>query len=108
MNNDLISRSALIKKLSRMLDYCQDNGLENEMSALFQVGDAIMDCPAVDAVAVCRCKDCKYGILHSFYTSYKCTRDAEYDEALGGYVGFTKWNKPDDFCASGERKGDDA
>lgn len=68
----------------------------------------VEDAPAVDAVEVVRCKDCKHGIRHSFYVSYKCTRDAEYDEALGGYVGFTKWQNADDYCSRGERKGDDA
>ena len=48
----LIDANALLEKLSRMIDYCQDNKLEDEMSALFQVGDAVMDCPTVDAVEV--------------------------------------------------------
>ena len=66
----------------------------------------INDAPTVNAVEVCRCKDCKWGVRHSFYISYKCTHDAEYDEDLGGYVGFIKWQNADDFCSHGERKCD--
>ena len=44
----LIDADVLLQKISRMLDYCQDNGFETEMSALFQVGDAIIDCPTIN------------------------------------------------------------
>ena len=54
--------------------------------------------------AKCFCKDCKHGIRHSFYIAYRCTVDAEYNEKLGGYVGFTKWNDAGDSCNRGERR----
>ena len=43
----LIDANKLMQKISRMCDYCKDNGLEDEMSALFQVGDAVIDCPTI-------------------------------------------------------------
>lgn len=56
----LIDADKLLEKLAKMIEYCKkDNGV-NGLTALFQVGDAIMDCEAVDDVPVVRCKDCKY------------------------------------------------
>ena len=43
-----IDAEVMMQKLLRMCDYCQDNGLENEMFALYQAGDAVMDCPTLD------------------------------------------------------------
>lgn len=48
----LIDADALLKKISRMIDYCQKDSKVNGLTALFQVGDAIMDCKSVDAVEV--------------------------------------------------------
>ena len=48
----LIDANALMKKLSRMIDYCKTDKKVNATTALFQVGDAIMDCPTVSAVEV--------------------------------------------------------
>ena len=48
----LIDANALLEKLSRMIDYCKTDKKVNATTALFQVGDAIMDCPTVDAVEV--------------------------------------------------------
>ena len=89
MEKRLIDSNALLKKLSRMIDYCQYNKLEDEMSALFQVGDAVMDCPTVDAVPVVRCKDCKW---------FNASGCAIY------IVDDTDKPKEDDFCSFGERR----
>lgn len=48
MNDDLISRSAFLKRMMRTARY-------------FYVKFDIMEEPAVDAVEVVRCKDCKHG-----------------------------------------------
>lgn len=50
----LIDANALIEKLSRMIDYCKEDSKVNGLTALFQIGDAIMDCPTVDAVELAR------------------------------------------------------
>ena len=48
----LIDANALLEKLSRMIEYCKTDNKVNGLTALFQVGDAVMDCPTVDAVEV--------------------------------------------------------
>ena len=48
----LIDANALMEKLSRMIEYCKTDDKVNALTALFQVGDAVMDCPTVDAVEV--------------------------------------------------------
>lgn len=47
-----IDEELLLQKLSRMIDYCEKNKDKtfNALNVLFQVGDAIMDCPTVDVV----------------------------------------------------------
>ena len=42
-----IDADALLEKLQRMIDYCKDDNQVNGLTALFQVGDAIMDCPTL-------------------------------------------------------------
>lgn len=44
---EYIDRENLLKKLSRMIDYCKKDNKVNGLTALFQVGDAIIDCPTV-------------------------------------------------------------
>ena len=48
----LIDANAFLQKLSKMIDYCKTDNKVNALTALFQVGDAVMDCPTVDAVPV--------------------------------------------------------
>ena len=47
-----IDAELLMQKLSRMIDYCEKNKDKkfNALNVLFQVGDAIMDCPTADVV----------------------------------------------------------
>lgn len=42
-----VDADALLEKLQRMIDYCKNNNQINGLTALFQVGDAIMDCPTL-------------------------------------------------------------
>lgn len=51
---EYFEREALLKKLSRMIDYCKKDQKVTGLTALFQVGDAIMDCPAADVAPVVR------------------------------------------------------
>ena len=48
----LIDAEALLEKLSKMIDYCEKDKKVNSLTALFQVGDAIMDCLTVEAKPV--------------------------------------------------------
>ena len=43
----MIDADALLEKLQRMIDYCKKDNQVNGLTALFQVGDAIMDCPTL-------------------------------------------------------------
>lgn len=87
----LIDADKLLEKLAKMIEYCKkDNGV-NGLTALFQAGDAIMDCKAVDAVPVVRCKDCKY-----FQYGDYCIEDKmEHSHC-----------HEDDYCSYGERRGE--
>ena len=43
----MIDADALLEKLQRMIAYCEKDKQVNGLTALFQVGDAIMDCPTL-------------------------------------------------------------
>ena len=81
---EYIDKEKLLQKLSRMIEYCQKYNKVNGLTALFQVGDAIIDCPTADVVEVVRCKDCKH------WNNGDCYR--------------LELSKSDDFCSYGERK----
>ena len=50
--DEYIKRETLLNKLSRMIDFCEKDKKVTGLTALFQVGDAIMDCPAADVAPV--------------------------------------------------------
>lgn len=76
---EYIDKEKLLRKLSRMIEYCKNDNKVNGLTALFQVGDAIMDCPTADVVQVVRCKDCKHA------TFYSCKNDACYKRIICEY-----------------------
>lgn len=94
MENDLISRSALIAYVKELPTYdATDRGFifKRYPSGLFAPDDivkSIQYAPAVDAVEVVRCKDCKH------YMTIHCTCD--------GCCISDDW-----FCADGKRRADD-
>ena len=45
-----IDANALLEKLQRMIDYCKNDNQVNGLTALFQIGDAIMDCSTLENV----------------------------------------------------------
>ena len=49
---EYIDKEKLLQKLSRMIEYCKNDNKLNGLTALFQVGDAIMDCPTADVQEV--------------------------------------------------------
>lgn len=86
--NDLISRSALLEESEYFSCYnpdCEDT--ECEFSFVYTVD--VRNAPAVDAVEVVRCRDCKH------YMTIFCTCD--------GCCISDDW-----FCADGERRAGDA
>lgn len=89
MNNDLISRSALIDALPVVTT----DRKVSLFGVVFDFVDMICNAPAVDAVAVVRCRECLY-----------------WQDNNGGYPHEDcRWGKgetpdADDFCSYGERK----
>lgn len=55
----------------------------------------ISNIPAVDAVEVVRCRDCKHYEIHKPNVLENCERN-----------GYLIPMKPDDFCSFGEKRGD--
>lgn len=85
MNNDLISREALLEAI-------RTDVAPLTLSMVFR---HIHSAPAVDAVEVVRCKDCIYA--QERYGHLKCE--------LGISISNT-WNNPNMFCSYGERRAD--
>ena len=82
MNNDLISREALLEAI-------RTDVAPFTLSMVFR---HIHSAPAVDAVEVVRCKDCRYG-------------EDLGEECFCHYCG-SDWNLPDHYCSYGERRED--
>ena len=88
--SDLISRSALIEELQVLKTLAKGPAQERLIRRqLYAVGHA----PAVDAVEVCRCKDCQYYEAKECVCPYIWMSD-------GAHL----WTGADDFCSYGERK----
>lgn len=73
---EFIEKEVLLQKLSRMIDYCKNDKKVNGLTALFQVGDAVMDSPAADVAPIKhgRCPVCsgKYVISQDSDNGYTC------------------------------------
>lgn len=92
--SDLISRSALKEKSRRcFVDGFHGSGLYGEIE-IVTIEDISL-APAVDAVKVVRCKDCKHFTEDPLVPGYwVCVRRR------------ASRMEPDDFCSYGERKTD--
>jgi ribosomal protein L32 len=84
VKNKLISAEALMQAVR------DDIGINGKNFAMVQ--RHIDDAPAVDAVEVVRCKDCKHFI------------QAEHGCNHFGYYSHTPWVDEVDFCSYGERR----
>lgn len=75
MNNDLISREALqdiyFKKCNRECCTCIERDDESGDCGLIRYA------PAVDAVKVVRCKDCKHSAIDAYANRRMCVRNGE-------------------------------
>ena len=78
---EYIERDEILQKISKMIEYCKKDNKVNGLTALFQVGDAIIDCKSADVQEVVRCKDCI------------CRHSSEFCEC----------REPNFYCAEGER-----
>ena len=45
----LIDADVVLQKLALMLNYCESRTMGREVAVLFQAGDAVMDCPTIEA-----------------------------------------------------------
>ena len=100
MNNDLISRSALLEELSKGTIITDDMYSEGIMAGVDYAIKKIEAAPAVDAVEVVRCKDCK------------CGKYPDSTKLVGKYVNCALYDpmplmRSDDFCSYGERRADE-
>ena len=91
MKDDLIWRRELLEHLHRKVRSGNDVNIDKEM----------LEFPAVDAVEVVRCKDCKH-----YKTQNKSARWNH--ETLYCMRSAAVKVKPDDFCSYGVRREDDA
>lgn len=92
---NLISRSALLEQMHN--HYEVRNPKQN--ATMDECCMMVIHAPAVDAVAVVRCKDCKHSYKGSPHgLMCECPVGGQNTSLLGG----------DDFCSNGERRADDA
>lgn len=93
MKGDLISRSALCGKQEEMYIHTDSGKIIPALAIPVWV---INNAPAIDAVEVVRCRDCKD------YERGVCTKITY---IMDGYYSNTfEVRDPDDFCSKGERK----
>ena len=101
--SDLISRSALIAEFERIYEAHYKCTVYQFIHDIFKaMFRRLKNAPAVDAVEVCRCKDCEHWNTEekSFYgTKCRCERFS-----LVGYS--ENYTLPSDFCSYGERRED--
>ena len=91
---DLIDRAALLKRIDKV---CMDTDpyRAGVQFGVETVGGWIREAPAVDAVPVVRCKDCKHYENHKLKVFENCVRNERFIPM-----------KPNDFCSYGERRTD--
>lgn len=53
---EYIERDEILQKISRMIEYCKKDNKVNGLTALFQVGDAVIDCKLADVIPVVHAK----------------------------------------------------
>ena len=97
MENDLISRSALLTEVEGAFNRHYEQSSYQFIHDFFRCAvKRIKNAPAVDAVEVVRCKDCEYSFRNRGHKKDACPiRDANI------------WLGGDGFCSLGVRRGED-
>ena len=92
---EYIEREALEVALNHRLNFLMaENGeYDHYTSGFDEAVTRVENFPAADVVEVVRCKDCLYS--RERYGHLECIHGVSYRNT---------WNKPDFFCAYGERK----
>ena len=97
--SDLIDRQALVDHFTNT--WCKDcddyGGIRCRGCATDDAIFEIEDAPAIDAVPVVRCGDCRHYLFTGYGKNKKCYRPMR-----GGNGGHRM--KADDFCSYGERR----
>ena len=95
MNNDLISRSALLESFGEEPIVWDSRDREDVQmhNDWLDYTKLVKEATAVDAVEVVRCKDCKQHIETKAENVAYCQK-------------FNRFMKVDDFCSYGERRND--
>lgn len=105
---DLIDRQAAIALFEeKETDFDAKFSPPVKLKFAQSIANVLKKLPAVDAVEVCRCKDCRHGAKDDLDGTYQCVKDAEYDEDTNMYFGFSAWHEADFFCGYGKRREDD-
>ena len=92
MENDLISKKALLENIQRNTEVLRDDILGVDYKTIHDLEGIIKDAPPVDAAPVVRCKDCMY----SYYADNRVPNEREL-VCERGDIRIT----PDGFCAWG-------
>lgn len=82
----LIDSKAFVEHLERMAHIARTT-YPNLLHGLFEAAEYVKDFPAIDAVPVVRCRECKY------HNKPPCPMRLSFN-----------WTEDDDFCSYGERK----
>ena len=99
--SDLISRSAVLKKMDELIDFAYRNEDDDLHHTLVTVCSYIDEIPAIAAVPGVRCVDCKYrcALVCPMYHTETCLDD------LDGFDDYDVDSTDDDgFCHLGERR----
>ena len=94
MSKDVIDRKTLLKTYKNWLLQLEGEEDKGDRRGVETCIAVLEDAPAIDAVSVVRCKDCKY------YSRKYCTVESILD-----YTHIER--EPNDFCSFGERKDDE-
>ena len=98
--SDLISRSAVLKKMDELIDFAYRNEDDDLHHTLVTVCSYIDEIPTLDAVPVVRCKDCKWRFSSNCPMFHEELTYSEDD----GYEWIDRDNTSDDgFCEQGAR-----
>lgn len=111
MNNDLISRSALLAwGGARTIREAVGNWgeLDNKAKAAVlryaqRLKRTILDTPAVDAVEVVRCRDCIHNVANLVRDPLDTTDYSDKDIVCAFWL--SDGLEPDDYCSRGKMKG---
>jgi len=93
--DDTISRAAAIEYLMTNMGWRDEAGYK-------VITDLFNGIPAVDAVPVVRCRDCKYYAINRLTKAYE--PDKRFNPSVCIIGEFARPRKPDWYCADGERR----